>query len=59
MKPAAAPAPNREGLNMSSSVPTRTRALAARLTDSGLRFVDAPVSGGVRGAIATQMYRLV
>ena len=39
-------------VDMSSSVPTRTRDLATRLTDRGLRFVDAPVSGGVRGAIA-------
>lgn len=39
-------------LDMSSSEPLRTRELAARLTDSGLRFADAPVSGGVRGAVA-------
>jgi 3-hydroxyisobutyrate dehydrogenase len=42
-------------VDMSSSVPTRTRDLAARLTDRGLRFVDAPVSGGVRGAIAGRL----
>jgi len=42
-------------VDMSSSVPTRTRDLAARLADRGLRFVDAPVSGGVRGAIAGRL----
>jgi 3-hydroxyisobutyrate dehydrogenase len=45
----------REGtfvVDMSSSEPLRTRALAARLSGSGVRFVDAPVSGGVRGATA-------
>jgi len=42
-------------VDMSSSVPTRTRDLAARLTGGGLRFVDAPVSGGVRGAIAGRL----
>jgi 3-hydroxyisobutyrate dehydrogenase len=39
-------------VDMSSSEPLRTRALAARLAGRGLRFVDAPVSGGVRGAVA-------
>ena len=42
-------------VDMSSSVPTRTRDLATRLADRGLRFVDAPVSGGVRGAIAGRL----
>jgi 3-hydroxyisobutyrate dehydrogenase len=42
-------------VDMSSSVPTRTRGLAARLGDLGLRFVDAPVSGGVRGATAGRL----
>ena len=42
-------------VDMSSSVPTRTRDLAARLAGGGLRFVDAPVSGGVRGAIAGRL----
>jgi 3-hydroxyisobutyrate dehydrogenase len=37
-------------VDMSSSEPLRTQALAARLVDAGLRFVDAPVSGGVTGA---------
>ena len=35
---------------MSSSEPLRTRALAARLAERGIRMVDAPVSGGVKGA---------
>lgn len=42
-------------VDMSSSVPTRTRDLATRLADRGLRFVDAPVSGGVRGAIVGRL----
>lgn len=42
-------------VDMSSSVPTRTRELATRLRAGGLRFVDAPVSGGVRGAVAGEL----
>jgi 3-hydroxyisobutyrate dehydrogenase len=42
-------------VDMSSSVPTRTRDLAARLNSSDLRFADAPVSGGVRGALAGRL----
>ena len=38
--------------DMSSSAPARTRALAARAADSGVPLVDAPVSGGVGGAVA-------
>jgi 3-hydroxyisobutyrate dehydrogenase len=34
-------------IDMSSSDPVRTRALAARAAEAGMRFVDAPVSGGV------------
>jgi len=49
---AAALRPGTFVVDMSSSVPTRTRALAARLESRGLRLVDAPVSGGVRGAVA-------
>lgn len=37
-------------VDMSSSEPLRTRALAAELQHRGLGFVDAPVSGGVTGA---------
>jgi 3-hydroxyisobutyrate dehydrogenase len=39
-------------VDMSSSDPVRTRKLAERLEGDGLRLVDAPVSGGVRGAVA-------
>lgn len=37
-------------VDMSSSEPLRSRALGRALRDKGLRYVDAPVSGGVRGA---------
>lgn len=37
-------------VDMSSSAPLRTRAVAQALGERGLRMVDAPVSGGVRGA---------
>lgn len=37
-------------VDMSSSEPTATVALAARLADEGIALVDAPVSGGVVGA---------
>lgn len=39
-------------IDMSSSDPTETRALAEEVTARGVRFVDAPVSGGVAGALA-------
>ena len=39
-------------VDMSSSEPARTRALAGRVRDAGARLVDAPVSGGVTGARA-------
>lgn len=48
----AALAPDALVLDMSSSEPLRTRALAARLADAGVDLIDAPVSGGVRGAEA-------
>jgi len=37
-------------VDMSSSEPTRTKALAVTLAEHGLRLIDAPVSGGVSGA---------
>ena len=37
-------------IDMSSSHPDDSRALAQRLSDAGLEFVDAPVSGGVARA---------
>ncbi|MEU4650227.1 NAD(P)-dependent oxidoreductase [Nocardia fluminea] len=39
-------------IDMSSSEPLSTRRLAAELATQGIAFVDAPVSGGVRGAEA-------
>jgi 3-hydroxyisobutyrate dehydrogenase len=39
-------------IDMSSSDPTETRALAEQVAARGVRFVDAPVSGGVAGARA-------
>ena len=39
-------------VDMSSSQPVETRALAEVAASRGVRFVDAPVSGGVRGAVA-------
>jgi len=38
-------------IDMSSSAPTGTRALASDLAARGLRCIDAPVSGGVRRAV--------
>lgn len=38
-------------IDMSSSAPTGTQALGEELRQAGLRFVDAPVSGGVKRAI--------
>jgi 3-hydroxyisobutyrate dehydrogenase len=46
-------------IDMSSSEPLRTRALAARLQARGLSMLDAPVSGGVRGASAARLSVLV
>jgi 3-hydroxyisobutyrate dehydrogenase len=37
-------------VDMSSSEPARTRQLADRAGEAGIRFADAPVSGGVAGA---------
>ena len=48
---AAALAPGSLIVDMSSSAPLGTRALAAELSGLGLHLVDAPVSGGVRRAL--------
>lgn len=37
-------------IDMSSSEPLRTRVLAGELAAQGVRMIDAPVSGGVKGA---------
>lgn len=42
-------------IDMSSSYPTRTSALAARVEEKGLRLIGAPVSGGVVGAEAATL----
>jgi len=39
-------------IEMTSSMPAVTRAIAAEVVGRGGRFLDAPVSGGVRGAAA-------
>ncbi|RUZ72713.1 NAD(P)-dependent oxidoreductase [Mesorhizobium sp. M7A.F.Ca.US.006.01.1.1] len=39
-------------IDMSSSAPTGTRELGAELDAKGIDMVDAPVSGGVKGAVA-------
>lgn len=39
-------------IDMSSSEPTSSQRLARSLSESGINFIDAPVSGGVRGAEA-------
>lgn len=46
-------------VDMSSSVPLRTQALAARVAPRGITLIDAPVSGGVRGAVAGTMAIMV
>jgi 3-hydroxyisobutyrate dehydrogenase len=46
-------------IDMSSSEPLRTRSLALRLRAKGLSMLDAPVSGGVRGARAAKLSVLV
>jgi 3-hydroxyisobutyrate dehydrogenase len=45
-------APGSVLVDMSSSEPTETRKLAALAEKRGVPMVDAPVSGGVRGAVA-------
>ena len=42
-------------IDMSSSHPDDSRALAARLAERGQRFVDAPVSGGVSRAVSAEL----
>jgi 3-hydroxyisobutyrate dehydrogenase len=49
---ATALAPGAVVLDMSSSEPNSTRKLAADLAARGVALVDAPVSGGVKGAVA-------
>ena len=46
-------------IDMSSSEPLRTQALATQLDAIGVRLVDAPVSGGVRGAVGGKLTIMV
>lgn len=46
-------------IDMGSSDPMRTRALAEQLRASGLRMIDAPVSGGVKGAVEARLTIMV
>jgi 3-hydroxyisobutyrate dehydrogenase len=49
---AAGLAPGSVVLDMSSAEPVGTRALAAQLAQAGVSLIDAPVSGGVKRAVA-------
>jgi 3-hydroxyisobutyrate dehydrogenase len=42
-------------IDMSSSAPVGTRELGKDLAEQGISLIDAPVSGGVRGAVAATM----
>jgi 3-hydroxyisobutyrate dehydrogenase len=46
-------------VDMSSSEPLRTRELAKELAGSGIHMVDAPVSGGVKGAVGGSLTIMV
>jgi 3-hydroxyisobutyrate dehydrogenase len=46
-------------IDMSSCAPADTRALAADLAPAGLSLLDAPVSGGVRGAVERRLAIMV
>lgn len=51
----AALTPDTIVVDMSSSEPERTRALARTLGEHGATLLDAPVSGGVKGAVAGKL----
>jgi 3-hydroxyisobutyrate dehydrogenase len=46
-------------VEMSSADPNRTRALASRLKEHGIALIDAPVSGGVKKAVAGSLAIMV
>ena len=46
-------------IDMSSSAPVGTRELGKALAEHGISLIDAPVSGGVRGAVAATMSIMV
>jgi|SRR6185437_1067230 len=52
-------APGKLLLDTSSSDPSQTRKLAARLATQGIAMVDAPVSGAEAGAIAAELVFMV
>jgi len=52
-------APGKLLLDTSSSDPSQTRQLAARLARAGVAMVDAPVSGAEAGAIAAELVFMV
>lgn len=56
---AAAASLNTLFIDMSSSEPIRSRDLGQQLERQGLRYLDAPVSGGVRGAQNGQLAIMV
>jgi 3-hydroxyisobutyrate dehydrogenase len=56
---AAALAPGATVVDMSSSEPLRTQELAGELAARDVRLVDAPVSGGVKGARAGKLTVMV
>lgn len=56
---AAAASLNTLFIDMSSSEPIRSRDLGQRLERQGMRYLDAPVSGGVRGAQNGQLAIMV
>jgi 3-hydroxyisobutyrate dehydrogenase len=55
----AALAPGSTLVDMGSSVPSRTRALAERAAEAGIEMLDAPVSGGVAGAVEGRLAIMV
>lgn len=46
-------------IDMSSSEPVRTKELADKLKEQSIRMIDAPVSGGVTGAVAARLTIMV
>jgi 3-hydroxyisobutyrate dehydrogenase len=42
-------------IEMSSGIPSATRALSARLIEQGIHTIDAPVSGGVKRAVSGEL----
>jgi 3-hydroxyisobutyrate dehydrogenase len=51
--------PGTVAIDMSSSEPAGTRALAAQLKQRGVALIDAPVSGGVEGAEAGELVLMI